>query len=174
MTGVTTAFFVLFEDGYLLLLSTTMLIEHHERPSQPLPPKPPKEFIPGSPPYDAYEQCLILERMEGWAEFVGDLSKGFSKSIVADMFPKTVARILGYALRFAPNTDGRDVLAREIVDCRTELDAYVTSVDWLVDVLTHESRICSPELLTGLAHLYVYGMIHVCEYQHLSRHRNQM
>ncbi|KAF6746670.1 hypothetical protein DFP72DRAFT_1152120 [Ephemerocybe angulata] len=53
-----------------------------------------------------------------------------------DIPPVIIARVLGHGLRLAPSEEGRQVLAREILDCNT---------DW--------------ELLAGLGHVYVYGMI---------------
>ncbi|KAF9472837.1 hypothetical protein BDN70DRAFT_886513 [Pholiota conissans] len=61
------------------------------------------------------------------------------------MSPATVARVLGHAFHFAPNDTGRAKLTEEIIECKLDPD----------DV--H----CSPELLAGLAHLYVYGMMRV-------------
>lgn len=51
------------------------------------------------------------------------------------------------------------------MECKMQPEGpYVTNVDWLVDVLIQESSTCSPELLAGLAHLYVFGLIRICEY----------
>lgn len=84
---------------------------------------------------------------------------------MTDMSPKTVARVLGHALLVALDTASRDVLAREIMDCKIQPeDPYVTNTDCLVDVLIQESSTCSSELLAGLAHLYVFGLICICEY----------
>jgi hypothetical protein len=62
---------------------------------------------------------------------------------IADFIPTMAARVLGHALRLAPSDVGCDALAQEIIDCQGD-----------------------PELLAGLAHLYVYGMIRVCESQY--------
>ncbi|KAJ3512556.1 hypothetical protein NLJ89_g3447 [Agrocybe chaxingu] len=102
---------------------------------QPLPTNP---FIPETPTHDAYDQCLSLEQQPGWHVFESDLGRDFSESIMRDMSPVIVARVLGHALRLAPSDEGREVLTREIIDCEAH-----------------------PELLAGLGHLYVYGMIRV-------------
>ncbi|KAF9472887.1 hypothetical protein BDN70DRAFT_867965 [Pholiota conissans] len=64
---------------------------------------------------------------------------------MSQMSPATVARVLGHAFHFAPNDTGRAKLTEDIIECKLDPD----------DV--H----CSPELLAGLAHLYVYGMMRV-------------
>ncbi|CAA7263813.1 unnamed protein product [Cyclocybe aegerita] len=103
---------------------------------QPLPTNP---FIPETPTHDAYDQCLSLEQQPGWYIFESDLrGKDFSESIMRDLSPVIVARVLGHALRLAPSDEGREVLTREIIGCEAD-----------------------PELLAGLSHLYVYGMIRV-------------
>ena len=52
---------------------------------------------------------------------------------------RTAARVLGYGLLYATNERGREALARDVHSCGQD-----------------------QELLAGLAHLYVYGLIGVC------------
>ncbi|KAJ3490132.1 hypothetical protein NLJ89_g11461 [Agrocybe chaxingu] len=100
---------------------------------QPLPLNP---FVPDTPTHGAYEECLLLEQKKEWNEFADDLGRDFSESIVNNLPPVVVARVLGHALRLAPSDDDRGVLAREIMDCKAD----------------PKDLHCSPELLAGLAH----------------------
>ncbi|KAH6901839.1 hypothetical protein BKA70DRAFT_1405226 [Coprinopsis sp. MPI-PUGE-AT-0042] len=59
---------------------------------------------------------------------------------MSDLPPVVVARVLGHALRVSSSCESRNVLARDIIDC----NAYPTD---------------HPELLAGLAHLYVFTVI---------------
>lgn len=78
-----------------------------------------------------------MEQKQGWNQFAADLGRDFSEAIMSDLPPVTVARVLGHALRVAPSGDGRDVLAREIMDCKADpMDLYVTNTDRLIDLLT--------------------------------------
>ncbi|KAJ3563705.1 hypothetical protein NP233_g8768 [Leucocoprinus birnbaumii] len=103
--------------------------------SQPLPPNP---YECDTLLFNAYEQCLSLERRESWSLFLAELDKQYSHGILQGMSPRTAGRVLGYALRLAPSVAGRDALEREINICGGDF-----------------------ELLGGLAHLYVYGLIRI-------------
>ncbi|TBU29134.1 hypothetical protein BD311DRAFT_777716 [Dichomitus squalens] len=52
--------------------------------------------------------------------------------------PRVAGRVLGYALIYAPSDVGRDCVAREVQDRHND-----------------------PEVLVGLAHLYIYGLIRI-------------
>ena len=58
---------------------------------------------------------------------------------MTDWSPRVAARVLGHGLILAPSEEGRSALTRDINECDSD-----------------------PELLAGLAHLYVYGLIRVC------------
>jgi hypothetical protein len=113
-------------------------------------PLPENQFALGTNHHMAYEECRLLEQKEAWLE------RDLSENIMRDMPPSMVARVLGYALMFAPSEAGRDFLARDILSCRPE------------HLSTQDASYCSPELLAGLAHIYVFGVIHVCESIHYS------
>ena len=55
-----------------------------------------------------------------------------------DMGPPLTARVLGHALLLAPSEQGRAALTRDILGCKDD-----------------------PELLAGVAYLYVYGLMRV-------------
>jgi len=57
---------------------------------------------------------------------------------MTDLSPRVAARVLGHGLILAPSEEGRSALTRDINECDSD-----------------------PELLAGLAHLYVYGLIRV-------------
>ena len=58
-----------------------------------------------------------------------------------DMSPPVTARVLGHALLLAPSEQGRAALTRDVLGCEGD-----------------------PELLAGVAHLYVYGLMCVCAF----------
>ncbi|RPD53568.1 hypothetical protein L226DRAFT_613839 [Lentinus tigrinus ALCF2SS1-7] len=82
----------------------------------------------------AYEHCLRLESRPGW----NFKSSDPSYNMLQDMSPNVCARVLGHGLRLSPDDAGRKALARDVLAC-------------------HEDQ----ELLAGLAHLYVFGLIRV-------------
>jgi len=104
-------------------------------------PLPANDYPDGSNIRTAYDACLLLEQSESWNIFTTDLQKDYSESILKGMIPRVAARVLGYGLRFAPSETGRGALVRDIDGCDRD-----------------------PELLGGLAHLYVYGLIRVCTF----------
>ncbi|TFY73797.1 hypothetical protein EWM64_g10214 [Hericium alpestre] len=86
----------------------------------------------------AYDTCLWLESFSGLEAFATNLEHDRSHSIMTDMSSTLSARVLGYALLYAHSQAGRGALIREINECNRDL-----------------------ELLAGLAHLYVFGLIRV-------------
>ncbi|KZT74307.1 hypothetical protein DAEQUDRAFT_753793 [Daedalea quercina L-15889] len=101
-------------------------------------PLPPNTYPHGDDIRKAYEDCLSLEQHElGWNVLATQL-QDTPENIMADLNPKISARVLGWALLLAPSDEGRAALTREIIGCDGD-----------------------PELLAGLAHLYVYGLIRV-------------
>ena len=117
------------------------LLAETEPSAQPLSPNP---YHGGDPAlFTAYEQCLRLERRgTEWNIYAADsdLQQPLSEAMTNDMTPRVVARVLGFGMLLAPKDQGRIALAREIIACNEDL-----------------------ELLAGLAHLYVYGLIRVCK-----------
>lgn len=103
----------------------------------------PQALVPNPYPigdiHTAYEHCRRLECLEYWNTFSDDLRNSLSMDVTQRMAPRVAARVLGHGLRFAPNDVGREALVRDILACDEDL-----------------------ELLAGLAHLYVYGLIRVC------------
>lgn len=83
----------------------------------------------------AFNSCRRLEAADRWATFSHDLEE-----IMLHTNPQVAARTLGYALVFAPSDVGRDCVAREVNACHDD-----------------------PEILAGLAHLYMYGLIRICQ-----------
>ena len=80
--------------------------------------------------YSAYDECFLLEQKTEWNEFADDLGSDFFDSMMSEMTPVTVARVLGHALRLSPGPDDRGVLAREIMDCKAHpTDVYVANTD---------------------------------------------
>ncbi|TFY75682.1 hypothetical protein EWM64_g8331 [Hericium alpestre] len=86
----------------------------------------------------AYDTCLWLESPSARGTFSTDIELERSHAIMAEISPIVAARVLGYCLRFAHSQAGRAALTREINECDRDL-----------------------ELLAGLAHLYVFGLIRV-------------
>ena len=106
-----------------------------------------------------FQVCKTLESKEQWALFhvYGALGSGeqwvLSESDLAHMpDPKVLilldltltcaAQVLGYPLLYSPSDHGRNTLAAEILKCNDSKNGH--------------------ELLGGLAHVYVYGLIRVC------------
>ena len=107
----------------------------------------PQALLPNPYPvgdtHTAYEHCRRLECREYWNTFSDDLRNSLSADIMQGMTPAVAARVLGHGLLLAPNDAGRNALVRDILACDEDL-----------------------ELLAGLAHLYVYGLIRVCTWRH--------
>ncbi|KAF9472839.1 hypothetical protein BDN70DRAFT_844095 [Pholiota conissans] len=114
-------------------------------PTSNLQPLPLNPFEVDTLTYSAYDECFLLEQKTEWNEFADDLGSDFFDSMMSEMTPVIVARVLGHALRLSPSPNDRGVLVREIMDCK----AHPTDVH------------VSPELFAGLAHLYIYGMMGV-------------
>ena len=89
--------------------------------------------------HTAYEHCRRLECLAYWDTFSDDLRDSLSMDVMQGMAPRVAARVLGHGLLLAPSDAGRNALVRDILACDEDL-----------------------ELLAGLAHLYVYGLIRVC------------
>jgi len=107
----------------------------------PLPPYP--ENIPeGSDLWRAFQVCKTLESKERWVLSESDLAHTRSEGIPLDLTPTCAARVLGFALLYSPSDHGRDTLAAEILGCGDSENEH--------------------ELLSELAHLYVYGFIRLC------------
>ena len=102
-------------------------------------PLPANNYTNGTAIRKAYDTCRSLEESESWNIFAADLLKVYSEEIMRDMTPTVAGRVLGYGLLFAPSEDGRTALVRDINGCERD-----------------------PELLGGLAHLYVFGLMRVC------------
>ncbi|KAI0086880.1 hypothetical protein BDY19DRAFT_957076 [Irpex rosettiformis] len=85
--------------------------------------------------HTAYDHCLWLEKFDSWNTFVDET---VSEEVRMDMPPAIAARVLGYAIRVAPNDSGRNALVSDILACGK-----------------------SPELLAGVAHFYVYGLCRI-------------
>ncbi|RPD53564.1 hypothetical protein L226DRAFT_613841 [Lentinus tigrinus ALCF2SS1-7] len=102
-------------------------------PAQSLPENP---YLAQDEIHTAYAHCLGLESLPGW-NFSGGLQDA-SFNVLQDMAPTVSARVLGHGLRLAPDDAARNVLARDILACQED-----------------------QELLAGLAHLYVFGLIRV-------------
>ncbi len=105
------------------------------RDSQDLPPN-------DYPTHTAYDHCLWLEHFASWDVLVDELQpeQPVDEELTTDMSPAIAARVLGYAMRFAPNDIARDALIQDILVCEQH-----------------------PGLLAGLAHLYLYGLCRVCK-----------
>jgi len=101
-------------------------------------PLPANNYTNGTAIRKAYDTCRSLEESESWNIFAADLLKVYSEEIMRDMTPTVAGRVLGYGLLLAPSEDGRAALVRDINGCEDD-----------------------PELLGGLAHLYVFGLIRV-------------
>jgi hypothetical protein len=107
-------------------------------------PLPANKYPDGTETGTAYDTCRWLEQSQGWNMFTQDLTKSYSETIMKDMMPCVAGRILGYSLLFAPNEDGRAALVQDINACEHD-----------------------PELLGGLAHLYVFGLMRVCTFSRI-------
>ena len=90
--------------------------------------------------YRAFDACKWLEAADNWGKFLPDLAKTHSEVIMLQTNPQVAGRTLGYALILAPSDVGRDAVARAVNDCNG-----------------------NAEILAGLAHLYIYGLIRICE-----------
>ena len=128
----------------------------NKKKPEPLPPCP-EIFPAGSDLWRAFQVCKVLESKEQWVLFQvyeapepteqlvlseSDLAHTRSESILLELTPACAARVLGFALLYSPSERGRDTLAAEILECNDSKNNH--------------------ELLGGLAHLYVYGLIRVC------------
>ena len=120
-------------------------------------PSCPENFPVGGDLWKAFEVCKTLESKEQWLLFQvygaleseaklvlsdSDLSHTRSESILFELTPACAARVLGFSLLYSPSYHGRNNLAAEILKCNDSENDH--------------------ELLGGLAHLYVYGLIRVC------------
>ena len=90
--------------------------------------------------YRAFDTCKWLEAADNWGTLLPDLVKTHSEVIMLQTNPQVAGRTLGYALILAPSDVGRDAIARAVNDCNR-----------------------NAEILAGLAHLYIYGLIRICE-----------
>lgn len=98
----------------------------------------------------AYQFCLALEAQKDWNSINSKLLTrgidGTSRSPQTrtwqNLAPTVVGRVLGHALRLAPSEHGRNALTREILECRG-----------------------NAEMLARVSHLYVYGLIRICEFR---------
>ena len=86
----------------------------------------------------AYDICLWLQDCDCWDETTAK-NESDSEYIMWNVPPPTAARVLGYGLLYATNERGREALARDVLSCGRD-----------------------QELLAGLTHLYVHGLIGVC------------
>ena len=109
----------------------------------PLPPNPYSPLTHPPQWHTAFNACIPLEHASTWADL--SLSPHLlepsteSVHIMLQTSPQVAGRTLGYALLHAPNDAARDRVAREIASC--EGDA---------------------ELLAGLAHVCIFGLIRIC------------
>ena len=88
---------------------------------------------------DAFATCKRLEAADNWGVFFPEPDEALSEDIMFRTSPRVAGRTLGYALIYAPSDVSRDCVAREI--CACDGDA---------------------EILAGLAHLYIFSLIHLC------------
>ena len=107
----------------------------------PLPLRP-ENFPERSDLRRAFQVCKTLESEERWVLPESDLAHTRSEGIPLDLTPTCAARVLGFALLYPPSDHGRDRLAAEILECSDSKNDH--------------------ELLSELAHLYVYGLIRLC------------
>ena len=117
-----------------------MLLASKKNP-KPLP-NCPEDFPAGSDLWRAFHICKALESKEQWVLFRTNLTHDSSEGILLDLTPACAARVLGFALLYSPSDHGQNTLATEILTCSDSKN--------------------DDELLGGLAHLYVYGLIRVC------------
>ncbi|KAI0261957.1 hypothetical protein BC834DRAFT_893435 [Gloeopeniophorella convolvens] len=103
-------------------------------------PLPINAYDPNTNParHAAFESCILLEHLESWETSPDELAKSSSEVVMFKISPRVAARTLGYALLHAPTDHGRDCVAREIAACDDD-----------------------PEILAGLAHLYIFGLIRI-------------
>jgi len=117
-----------------------MPLTNKKNPTQ-LPPCP--EIFPGEGDLRRASQVgKAPESKEGRVLSESDLAHTRSKSIPLDLTPTCAARVLGFALLYSPSGHGRDTLAAEILGCGDSENDH--------------------ELLSELAHWYVYGLIRLC------------
>ena len=111
-------------------------------PPGPLPPCP--EVVPaGGDLWRAFQVCKTLESKEQWVSSGSDLAHTRSEGVPLDLTPTCAARVLGFALLHSQASDhGRNTLATEILECDDSENDH--------------------ELLSRLAHSYVYGLIRIC------------
>jgi len=117
-----------------------MPLTNRKKPT-PLPPCP-ENFPEESNLRRAFQVCKTLESEERWVSPESGLAHTRSEGILLGLTPACAARVLGFALLHSPSDNGRDNLAAEILKCNESEN--------------------DNELLGGLAHLYVYGLIRVC------------
>ena len=89
--------------------------------------------------HDAFTTCKRLEAADNWGVFFREPDEALSEDIMFRTSPLVAGRTLGYALIYAPSDVSRDCVARDIRAC--DGDA---------------------EILAGLAHLYIFGLIRLC------------
>ncbi|KAH9888962.1 hypothetical protein C8Q73DRAFT_708889 [Cubamyces lactineus] len=99
-------------------------------------PSNPYSSPPNSEWHNAYEACLSMEAATAWNVLVPNIDSEDLQELMFDTPPQVAGRTLGYALIHATTKKGRDVLAREIVSCVKDY-----------------------RVLSGLAHLCIFGMI---------------
>ena len=107
----------------------------------PLPPYP-ENFPEGGDLWRAFQVCKTLESGELWVLSESNLVHTGPEGIPLDLTPTCAARVLGSALLYSPSDHGRDALAAEILECSDSENDH--------------------ELLSELAHFYVYGLIRLC------------
>ena len=101
-------------------------------------PLPPNPYSDNSVLQGAYDCCLYVQGLSDWGVL------GLSDAAMLQTAPQVAGRTLGYALIAAPTDKARHCVAREVFRCGRDLEA-----------------------LAGLAHLYIYGFICVCEFNPL-------
>ena len=89
--------------------------------------------------HDAFATCKWLEAADNWGAFFREPDQALSEDIMFRTSPRVAGRTLGYALIYAPSDVSRDCVAREIRACNDDA-----------------------EILAGLAHLYIFGLIRLC------------
>ena len=103
------------------------------------PPPCPESFPAESDAWKAFQACETLESTERWLVFYVDLAHPRPEDILLGFTPACAGRVLGFAFLYSPSDGGREALTAEIL-----------------------GRDGDHELLAGLAHLCVYGLISVC------------
>lgn len=94
--------------------------------------------------HSAFDSCRRLENSDGW-DFLADQDALYSPPLMLATSPTVAARALGYVLIYAPNDQSRNNVAHEVNSCGDDA-----------------------ELLAGLAHLLIFGLIRICELYLLS------